>query len=129
MSCSSPLDLGYQGCMAHAHGDHAGEKVALLAQLKLPLATSSNTSLPTRESSSLLLMHSHVLLVEERMSHGASTGEMEHSARLAPKPQAQPWKLDQGAPQLSLGSRLVLQRHSKRRFGDRLPVILGSHPW
>ncbi len=39
-------------------GDHAGEKVALLAQLKLPLATSSNYIPPDKR---ILLPAPHVL--------------------------------------------------------------------
>jgi hypothetical protein len=57
-------------------GCYAGEKVAHLAQLRLQLATSSNYISPDKRILLLLLlhlMHSHVLLVEERMSDVAST--------------------------------------------------------
>ena len=49
MSFSSPLALSEEGCVAHTQGEHDGEEVALLAQLKLPLATRSKR-IPTLHS-------------------------------------------------------------------------------
>jgi hypothetical protein len=65
ISFPPPLLLGKRAVWHTLMGDHAGAEVALLAQLRLPLETRSKASFPTRESSSLLLSHSHVLLFEE----------------------------------------------------------------
>jgi hypothetical protein len=55
---TSSLALRKEGCMAHTHGEaHAGEEVALHAQLRLPLATHSKR-IPCSKSILCLTAHS-----------------------------------------------------------------------
>jgi len=59
-------------CLTHARGTRlVGSRASCLAESATKQARKA--ALPTRESSSLLLMHSPVLLVEQRMSQVAST--------------------------------------------------------
>jgi hypothetical protein len=53
MIFSSSLALTEEGCVAYTHGEHEGEEMPLLAQLRLPLATSSKRIPPDK---SLLLI-------------------------------------------------------------------------
>ena len=66
-----------------------GEEVALLAQLRLAPETRSKRIPPTRESSFLLLSHSHILLLRKRMPQVASTEEKGSTERnrIYPAPQ------------------------------------------
>ena len=72
MSFSSSLARRETGCVSHVRGTRSvGTRASCLAESATKQARKA--ALPTRESSSLLLMHSPVLLAEERMSQVAST--------------------------------------------------------
>jgi hypothetical protein len=67
-----PCSQGSGLCLTHARGTRlVGSRASCLAESATKQARKA--ALPTRESSSLLLMHSPVLLAEERMSQVAST--------------------------------------------------------
>jgi hypothetical protein len=73
MSFPTPL-LAMKRVVWHTlTGDHDGEKGALLAQLRLPLATRSKRISPDKSILSPPLSHSPMLLLKEYMSQVAST--------------------------------------------------------
>jgi hypothetical protein len=74
MSCFCSLALREEGDVAHTHrGTTLGKKWRFLLSRGCNWQHAPNASPPIRVFSSLLLIHSHVLPFEERMSQGATT--------------------------------------------------------